>query len=83
MKYITACFCVHCRSQVRLNEDKQYIGCDPDCKCSSPEGLEKNEVRFFSLVANKLKQSCGFVLEDNNSIITHAQATDRNGRFAR
>ena len=81
MKYITANFCVHCRSQVRLNEDKQYIGYSPDCKCF--EGLEKKDVRFFSLVARNLKSVFGFVLENNNSIVTHAQATDREGRFAR
>jgi len=81
MKFITACFCVHCQSQVRPDDEGVYIGYTPDCACMA--GLDKKDIRRFSLKAKSLKQSYGFVLENNNSMVTYHQATDRYGRFAR
>lgn len=80
METITAAFCPFCKSQVRKNEDGQYIGYTEGCSCSG--GLDKKKVRFFQLLAKSLKSSFGFVLETNNSIVTFAQAVDKYGRFS-
>jgi len=81
MKFITACYCVHCQSQVRLN-DGLYVGYSPKCTCA--DGLEKKDVRFFSLVAKHLKSVFGLIVEENNnSMVTYAQATAYQGRFTK
>lgn len=80
VKFITVCYCVHCQSQVRLN-DGLYVGYSLECTCAN--GLEKKDVRFFSLISKFLKSVFGFIVEDNNSIVTYAQATAYQGRFTK
>lgn len=38
------------------------------------EGLEKKEVISFSIPAEKLKKVYGFVMRENNTLVTHFEA---------
>lgn len=66
-------FCPSCYSQVRLN-DGQYIGYNEECVCI--EGLEKKEVISFSVPAEKLKKVYGFVMRENNTLVTYFEAVE-------
>jgi hypothetical protein len=68
-------FCPKCHSQVRFN-DGQFIGYNNECICI--EGLEKDEAITFSIPSENLKQIFGFVMRENNTLVTYFEAIKMN-----
>jgi len=75
MESFEVSFCPHCYSQVRLN-DGQFIGYNEECVCI--EGLEKENVITISIPCENMKRTYGFVMRENNTLLTYPEAIKMN-----